>query len=450
MRITLDAKDLPGKWYNVIPDLGFSVPPPMTPSGYSLSSHELKPLAAKALIEQELEQGRAEIPIPDGVRSLYAEWRPTPMYRAERFEKKLGTPARIFFKYEGSSFSGSHESNTAIAQAYFAAREGVRQLVTATGNGEWGASLAAACNYFGLRCRIYMVRSRFHEKELGRHLMEVLGAEVLPSPGPNTATGKQMLAEDPNSAGSLSVALSEAFEDATRQDDTKFCWGTVMNHVLLHQSIIGLEARMQLRKADAYPEMIIGAVGGGSGFGGLALPFWKDRKSSLRLIAVETAVAPSLTRGKYTYDYPDAGRLPMMLKMYTLGHGYVPPGISAGGMRYHGLSPIISALYREKKIEARVCTQAEALEAAVSFARAEGIIASPETAYSIKVVMDEALACKESGSRKDILFLLNGDSHLDLPMLTAFLAGEVKDAPYLEKQAEQAMKTVPDGTSIPD
>ena len=384
---------------------------------------------------------------PTKVRQLYSEWRPTPLYRAERFEKKLETPARIFYKYEGGSFSGGHELNTAIAQAYYAARDGVKYVTTASSNGEWGVALAIACNYFNIKCRVYTVRSSYEEKMYGRYLMEILGCEVIPSPNESTYVGKKLLSESPDSPGSLSIALSEAFEDASKHDDTKFCWGTIMNHVLLHQSVIGIEARMQMRRADSSPDIIIGAVGGGSGFGGLVFPFYHDRKKGLRMIAVETASAPSLSKGHYSYDYADAGKFPVLLRMYTLGHGFVPPGIRAGGMRYHGMSPLISALYREKQIEARTGTQRQAFEAAVSFARAEGFIPSPESSYALKAVVDEALACKKDKERKNILFLLTGNSNTDIVTFKNFIEGSIEDQPFLEERVKSALQELPVVTS---
>jgi len=404
---------------------------------------DLEPLAPHSIIHQELERKERDISIPDEVSKLYSEWRPTPLYRAERFERSLGTTARIFYKYEGGNPSGSYEANTAIAQAYYAARDGVKRITTATGNGEWGVSLAIACNIFNIQCRIYMVRSSHKEKTYGRHLMEILGAEVISSPSKRTQVGKKALSETPNSLGSLSLALSEAFFDARSHDDTKFCWGTIMNHVLLHQTIIGLEAQQQMHRADGNPDIVIGAVGGGSGFGGLAFPFYRDRKKGLRMIAVETACAPSLLKGSYSYDYADAGNFPVLLKMYTLGHSFVPPGIQAGGMRYHGMSPLISALYREKHIEAMICTQRQAFEAAVSFARAEGFIPSPESSYALKVVVDEALACKERKERKNILFLLSGNSNLDIVTYKKFLKGAIEDQPFMEDQVNAALQELP-------
>jgi len=444
MRISLDAKDMPNKWYNIIPDLDFDVPPMMSTSGYPLSYHDLEPLAPSSIIDQELEKEKRDIPIPKEVQDFYSEWRPTPLYRAERLEKSLETPARIFYKYEGYSPSGSHEMNTAVAQAHYAVHEeSVKRVVTATGTGEWGASLAIACNYFGIQCQIYMVRSSYEEKPYGRYVMEILGAEVIPSPSEKTRTGKKILAQNPDSPGSLSIALSEAFEEASIRDDAKFSWGTVMNHVLLHQTIVGLEARIQMRQAGANPDFIICAVGGGSGLGGLAFPFYQERERGMRIIAVETAAAPSLSKGRYAYDYGDTEGLFPLLKMYTLGHSFVPPGIRAGGMRYHGISPLVSALYREKQIEAKTYPQRQAFEAAITFARTEGLIPSPEASYAVATVIDEALTCKQKKERKNILFLLDGNSNLDLTVFKDFVEGAVEDQPFPEETVQAALEKLP-------
>jgi len=447
MKITLDTKNMPTKWYNIIPDLDFDVPPMMSTSGYPLSYHELEPLAPSSIIDQELEREKRNISIPKEVQDFYSEWRPTPLYRAEKLEKSLETPAHIFYKYEGYSPSGSHEMNTAVAQAYYAVQEeSVKRMVTATGTGEWGTSLAIACNYFGIQCQIYMVRSSYKEKPFGRYAMEILGAEVIPSPSEKTRTGKKILAQNPDSPGSLSIALSEAFEEANARDDAKFSWGTVMNHVLLHQTIIGLEAKVQMRQAGANPDIIICAVGGGSGLGGLAFPFYLERERGMRIIAIETAAAPSLSKGRYAYDYGDTEGLFPLLKMYTLGHSFIPPDIRAGGMRYHGISPLVSALYREKQIEAKTCAQRQAFEAAITFARTEGLIPSPEASYTVAAVIDEALACRQKKERKNILFLLNGNSNLDLAVFKDFVEGAIEDQPFPEETAQAALEKLPEVT----
>jgi tryptophan synthase beta chain len=316
--------------------------------------------------------------------------------------------------------------------------------VTATGNGEWGTSLAIACNYFGIQCQVYMVRSSYQEKPYGRYVMELLGAEVIPSPSQKTRTGQKILSQNPDSPGSLSIALSEAFEEAASHDDVKFAWGTVMNHVILHQTVIGLEAQSQMHSAGANPDLIICAVGGGSGLGGLAFPFYRERQQhGTRIIAVETAAAPSLSKGRYAYDYGDTEGLSPLLKMYTLGHSFVPPGIRAGGMRYHGISPLVSALYREKQLEARTYTQHRAFEAAITFARTEGLMPSPEASYAVAAVIDEALACKQSKEHKNILFLLDGNSNLDLTVFKDFVEGAVQDQPFPGESVEKALEKLP-------
>lgn len=448
MIIPLETQKLPNKWYNVLPDLSMVVPPPMTGTGHHMGREHLIDIATEPLIDQELDDRHREVPIPDEVRKLYSEWRPTPLYRAERWERSLGTPARIFYKYEGNNPSGSYEVNTTIPQAYYAAKQGVRHLVTATANGEMGVSLAVACNYFGLECKVYMVRVGYEEKVYGRQMMDVLGAQVVPSPSDETDVGRKALSEDPESPGSLALALSEAFVHAYSRDDAKFCWGTVMNHVLLHQTVIGLEARLQLREAKAHPDMIIGSVGGGSAFGGLAFPFYADRKRETRLIAVETAAAPSLSKGQYRYDYADAAGMTALYKMYTLGRKFLLPGLRAGGMRYHGISPIISAMYRENEIETRTCTQRQAFEAAVGFARAEGIVPSPESAYAVRAVAEEALACKEKGERRNILFVLTGNGSLDVAVFKDFIEGAIEDQPFPEEDVAGALSELDEGQGL--
>jgi len=443
MRIPLDSKDLPDKWYNIVPDLEFPLPPLMTSSGYSLSERDLESLSPDSIIEQEFEKNKREILIPREVRECYSLWRPTPLFRAERLEKILATPARIFYKYEGGGFSVSHEANTAVAQAYYASSEGAKHVVTATGSGEWGVSLAVACNYFNIKCRVYMVRSSYEGKVYGRYLMEILGAEVLPSPSDKTLAGKKVLSQDSQSPGSLSIALSEAFEDAYSDDSAKFCWGSVMNHVLLHQTVVGLEARRQMQRANAHPDVLIAAIGGGSAFGGLVFPFYPDRSQGIKRLAVETAASPSLSKGQYTYDYADAGGLSLMLKMYTLGHGFVQPGIRAGGMRYHGISPIISLLYREKQIEAKTYMQREAFEAGIIFARTEGLVPSLECSYAVKAALNEALACKERKEHKNILFVLDANSNFDLDTYKDFVEGSIEDQPFLEEHVRVALERLP-------
>ena len=443
MRFTPENKDLPEKWYNVIPDLEFSLSPAMGASGYPLGQHDMNSVSPNPIIEQELERKKRDVPIPPELRNLYAEWRPTPLFRAERLEKKLETPARLFYKYEGGSPSGSYDLNTAMAQAYYASHDGAEHIITATGDGEWGVSLAIACNHFGIKCRVYMVRSSYDEQVYGRYIMEILGADVVSSPSEDTSTGRKVLSSDPKAPGSLGTAISEAFENAMSRNDATFAWGTVMNHVILHQTLIGLEAQQQLRRAGFQPEICIGAVAGGSGFGGLVFPLYREIQHGMRAIAVETAAAPSLSRGHYAYDYVDTERLGPMLHMYTLGHSYIPPGIRAGGMRYHGISPLVSALYREKRMEAKLYTQRQAFEAGIMFARSEGLVPSPESSYTIRAVIDQAVACKEKKERKNILFLLNTNSNIDISTFKDFLEGAVEDKYLLEDQVVAAINNLP-------
>ncbi len=444
MRINPDLKGIPVKWTNIIPNLGFYLPPVMSASGYDLTYHNLEPFSPPQIIDQELDRESREVSIPKEIIDLYATWRPTPLQRADRFERVLGTPAQIYFKYEGSSPSGGHEMNTAIPQAFFASRDkNTRCIISATGNGEWGSSLAIACNYFGLKCKIFMVRSSYEKKAYGRYIMEILGAEVLPSPSDQTKTGKKALEQNPGSSGSIGLALSEAFEAAGTSDDTLFAWGSVMNHVLLHQTVVGLEAQSQLRREGITPDIIISAVGGGSSFGGLVFPFYSNSDRKIRMIAVETAGAPSLSKGRYAYDYADAEGFAPVLKMYTLGHGFMPRGISAGDMRYHGMSPIISALYRENRIEARAYDQHEAFESALAFTRSEGLVPSPQSAYTIKAVMDEALICKMKNEKKSILFSLDANSNLDLESFKLFVDGAIENRPLKEIDVQDALTRLP-------
>ncbi len=445
MRIYPELKDLPANWYNIIPDLGFPVPLPVSTSGYPVTFNDMAPFSSSAIINQELERKIREISIPDEILRFYSGWRPTSIYRASNLEKILETSARIFFKDEGANSSGGHEMNTALPQAYYASREkGVRCLVTAAGNGEWGAALTIACNYFGLKCRVFMDRFSYEHKTFARYIMELLGAEVVSSPSLNTKIGQKENSENPGSQGSIGLALSEAFEDAASRDDSKFAWGTVMNHVLLHQTVVGLEAKSQLRRIKVNPDIIISAVGGGSSFGGLVFPFFPDRRKSTRLIAVESASAPSLSKGRYAYDFSDAKGLAFMLKMYTLGHGFTAPGIRAGEMRYHGVSPLISALYREKMIESRSYRQHDAFEAAITFARAEGMIPTPESAYAVRAAMDEASVCKDKNSSKDILFVMDASSHLDLAAFKDFMDGSLENLAFPEEALQKSIDQLPE------
>lgn len=446
VKLMLTEKETPTKWYNVVPELPFPLPPAISPrTGYALSPRELRDLFPEAIIEQELNKDVSEFPIPDEVREIYKLWRPTPLNRAQRFEEALETPARIFYKYEGISPAGSHEANTAVAQAYYCQEEGVRRMTTATSAGEWGIALALACKFFGSECKVYMVRSSYEKKPYGRTLMELCGANVIPSPSKETITGRKLLEREPNSPGSLGIAISEAIADARTSEDIKYAIGTVLNHVLLHQTIIGLEAKRQIEKAGTHPDIIIGCVGGGTNFAGLVTPFLEDKLKGrkIRFIAAEPASVPSLTKGQYAYDYADGEGLAPMLKMHTLGHGFVPPDIQAGGMRYHGMSPLVSALYQEKVIEAVAYHQLSVLESAVQFLHCEGILPAAESAYAIKAVVDEALKCKAAREKKTILFALSAHGYFDLSTYDAFLAGRLKDFAHSEEEAEKALAELP-------
>ncbi|MFN8500007.1 MAG: TrpB-like pyridoxal phosphate-dependent enzyme [Anaerolineae bacterium] len=445
VKYTLSEDDLPRQWYNVLADLPFQLPPPLHPgTGQPLGPDDLAPLFPMSIILQEVSQERM-IDIPQPVRDVYRLWRPTPLYRARRWEQALDTPARIYYKYEGVSPSGSHKPNTAVPQAFYNKQEGVKRLATETGAGQWGSSLAFASSVYGLECKVYMVRVSYDQKPYRRNMMETYGASVVPSPSPDTNAGRAILAVSPDSPGSLGIAISEAVEDAATRDDTKYSLGSVLNHVLLHQTVIGQEVIKQLELADADPDILIGCVGGGSNFGGFALPFIPDQLGGRkrRIIAVEPTAAPSMTRGKYAYDYGDTAKMAPMVKMHTLGHDFVPEPIHAGGLRYHGMSPIISALYENGLIEARAVAQRAIFEAAVGFARAEGIIPAPEPSHAIRVAMEEALRCKESGEAKTIVFNLCGHGHFDLSAYERYLTNQLTDLDYSQEAVEASLEKLP-------
>ncbi len=446
-KVLLDEKDIPRQWYNIQADLKTPLAPPLHPgTGQPIGPQDLAPLFPMALIKQEVSRERW-IDIPDEVRDILRLWRPTPLYRARRLEKALGTPARIYYKYEGVSPAGSHKPNTAVAQAYYNKKEDVKRLATETGAGQWGSALAMACRLFGLQCKVYMVKVSYNQKPYRRVLMETWGAQVVPSPSPDTRAGKQMLEGDPDSPGSLGIAISEAVEDAATRDDTKYSLGSVLNHVLMHQTVIGLEAVKQLEKADDEADILIGCVGGGSNFAGFAFPFAADKlagkKKRLRLIAVEPAACPSLTKGKYVYDFGDTVGLTPLVKMYTLGHSFVPPALHAGGLRYHGMAPLVSKLHDEGVIEAVAVQQVPTFQAALQFAAAEGIPPAPEAAHAVRVAIDEALRCKAEGKRRTIVFNLSGHGHFDLSAYEAYLAGKLQDYEYPAEKIAEALKGLP-------
>jgi tryptophan synthase beta chain len=367
------------------------------------------------------------VEIPDEVRSAYASYRPSPLIRAENLEKALGTPAQIYYKYEGVSPAGSHKLNTAIAQAYYNKQAGIKRIATETGAGQWGSALALACKMFGLQCKVYMVKVSFEQKPYRRSMINSWGAEVVPSPSKDTKAGRDALAKNPNSTGSLGLAISEAVEDAAGREDTNYSLGSVLNHVLLHQTIIGLEAKKQMEKAGAYPDIVIGCVGGGSNFGGIVAPFIQDKikGKKLRAIAVEPKSCPSLTKGEFRYDFGDVAQMTPLLKMYTLGNEFMPPAIHAGGLRYHGMAPIISKLYNDKLIEAQAYGQVEVFEAGVLFAQTEGIIPAPESSHAIKSAVEEAKKAKSEGAAKVILFNLSGHGHFDMSAYDAYFSGKL-------------------------
>lgn len=427
--INLDQKEIPTHYYNIVPDLPKPLDPPLHPGTKKpLSASDLESLFPMSLIKQEM-SNETEIEIPEEVRNAYKLYRPTPLVRAIRLEKELDTSARIYYKYEGASPVGSHKLNTALAQAYYNKKEGIKRLSTETGAGQWGAALSFACNYFGLECMVYMVKSSFEQKPYRKIMMGIYGGNCLASPSNTTESGRKVLADYPDTPGSLGIAISEAVEDAAKRDDTKYALGSVLNHVLLHQTIIGLEAKKQLGMVDDYPDIIIGCHGGGSNFAGISFPFLKDKlkggKNNLRAIAVEPKACPTLTEGKYEYDFGDiAGLTPLML-MYTLGHDFVPTSIHAGGLRYHGAAPIVSLLYQEKVIEAVAYEQKEVFEAAMKFACNQGIVPAPESAHAIKAVFDEAEKCRQTGEVKTILFNLSGHGYFDMMAYEKFLRGEI-------------------------
>jgi tryptophan synthase beta chain len=429
-KFTLDEDQLPRQWYNIVADLPEPPPPPLHPGTREpIGPADLAPLFPAALIAQEVSAERY-IDIPEPVLDVYRLWRPSPLYRAHRLEKALGTPAHIYYKYEGVSPAGSHKPNTAVPQAYYNAAEGVARLTTETGAGQWGTALAFACAQFGLECEVWQVRASYDQKPYRKLMMEVFGATVHPSPSELTASGRKMLADDPTSPGSLGMAISEAVEVAAADPAARYALGSVLNHVLLHQTIIGEEALLQFALAGETPDLIVGCTGGGSNFGGLAFPFLREKlagRISPIIRAVEPSACPSLTRGAYVYDFGDTAGLTPLLKMHTLGHGFIPDPIHAGGLRYHGMSPLLSHIYELGLIEAVAKPQSECFAAGVRFARAEGIIPAPEPTHALAVCIEEALRCKETGEEKVILTALCGHAHLDLPAYGQYLAGDVVD-----------------------
>jgi tryptophan synthase beta chain len=432
VKYQLGEDRIPRVWYNIAADLP-PPPPVLHPgTGKPVGPDDLAPLFPMALIGQEVSTQR-EIEIPDPVREIYRMWRPTPLYRARRLEKALGTTARIFYKYEGVSPAGSHKPNTAVAQAFYNKQEGVKKLTTETGAGQWGSSLAFAGALFGLEVKVYMVKISYQQKPYRRALMETYGAKCVASPSEETASGRAILAKSPDSLGSLGIAISEAVEVAAQDASTKYSLGSVLNHVLLHQTVVGQEAIEQMEAADAYPDVVIACAGGGSNFAGIAFPFLGKKlreKRDVRLIAVEPAACPSMTRGRYAFDFGDTGHLTPLMKMYTLGSSFIPPGFHAGGLRYHGMSALVSHCYALGLIEARAYHQNPCFEAGVLFARSEGIVPAPESNHAIRAAIDEALKAREEGKSPTILFNLSGHGHFDMQAYTDYFAGKLIDQDY--------------------
>ncbi|MFW9922508.1 MAG: TrpB-like pyridoxal phosphate-dependent enzyme [Candidatus Thorarchaeota archaeon] len=447
LKVELDENYLPKQWYNILPDLPKQLAPPLHPiTKELLGPEDLLPLFPMEIIKQEVSQERF-IDIPKEVLEVYRIWRPSPLYRAKRLEKALKTPAKIFYKWEGVSPPGSHKPNTAIAQAYYNMKEGVERLTTETGAGQWGSALSFACKLFDLECMVYMVRASFDQKPYRKMMMHVWGGEIVASPSDRTEIGRRFLKENPNSPGSLGIAISEAIEEAMKNENTKYSLGSVLNHVMLHQTIIGLEAKKQLEQLEFYPDSIFCCVGGGSNFGGFAFPFISDKlsgeKKNLQITACEPEACPSLTRGLYAYDYGDTAKLAPIVKMFTLGHGFIPSPIHAGGLRYHGASPIISQLHNERIISAKTFHQNATFQAATLFAQTEGFLVAPESAHAIEAVIEEALQCKKTGDEKIIVFNNSGHGHFDLSAYEAYYERKLVDYQYPKEMVDKAIAELP-------
>ena len=446
VKFQLDESRLPTTWYNLAADLPAPVPPPLHPGTLQpLGPDDLAPLFPMALIAQEVSTDR-EVEIPGPVREVYRQWRPSPLFRARRLEAALQTPARIYYKYEGVSPAGSHKPNTAVAQAYYNREAGIRKIATETGAGQWGSSLAFAGALFGIEVQVFMVRVSYDQKPYRRALMETYGARCIASPSLETQYGRDVLARDPDCKGSLGMAISEAVEVAATRADTNYALGSVLNHVLLHQTVIGLEAIEQLALADDYPDVIVGAAGGGSNFAGLAFPFVGAALrggAAVRVIAVEPAACPSLTRGTYAYDFGDTAHLTPLTKMHTLGSTFMPPGFHAGGLRYHGMAPMVSHLKELGLIEARALLQNDCFEAGVQFARAEGIVPAPEATHAVRGAIDEAVRCREEGASRTILFNLSGHGHFDMQAYTDYFAGKLTNQSYDDAELAAALAVLP-------
>jgi tryptophan synthase beta chain len=446
IKYLLGENQIPCTWYNIAADFPMPAPPPLHPAtGSPLGPDDLAPIFPDNLIAQEMTTER-DVPIPGEVREILKQWRPAPLFRARRLEKALDTPARIYYEYEGVSPAGSHKLNTAVAQAYYNKVAGVKKLVTETGAGQWGSSLSMACSFFGLECKVFMVRVSYNQKPYRRALMEVFGGQVFASPSTQTASGRAILEADPNCSGSLGIAISEAVEVAAQSADTKYALGSVLNHVLLHQTVIGLEAIEQFKLADDYPDVVIGCTGGGSNFAGLAFPFLGKQLQGgapVRAVAVEPEACPTLTKGKFAYDFGDTAHLTPLVKMHTLGSTFMPPGFHAGGLRYHGMAPQVSHLRGLDLIEAVSVPQLESFAAGVQFARSEGIVPAPESNHAIAVAVREALLCKAEGQSRAIVFNLSGHGHFDMAAYTDYLGGKLQDYDYPAEEIALALSHLP-------
>ncbi|MGC4193062.1 MAG: TrpB-like pyridoxal phosphate-dependent enzyme [Thermomicrobiales bacterium] len=447
-KYVLGEDRIPTAWYNIAADLPEPLPPPLHPGTHQpIGPEALEPLFPMSLILQEVSTDRY-IEIPDPVRDVYRLWRPTPLYRARRLERALDLPTgvRIFYKYEGTNAAGSHKPNTAVPQAYYNREAGTKRITTETGAGQWGSSLAMACAFFGIELKVYMVKVSYEQKPYRRALMETWGATCVPSPSLDTEAGQRILAATPDTTGSLGIAISEAVEDAASREDTKYSLGSVLNHVMLHQTVIGQEAVEQLDMADAWPDVVVGCVGGGSNFAGLAFPFVQQKLGGkqVRVVAAEPAACPSLTRGEYRYDFGDTAGLTPLLKMHTLGHSFLPAGFHAGGLRYHGSAPLVSALLDRGLIEAVAVDQLPTFETAIAFARSEGIVPAPESAHAIRAAVDEALAARDAGEDRTILFGLSGNGNLDLAAYQNYLAGKLTNYQHPQEEIEAALAELPE------
>ena len=446
VKVYLSEEELPRQWYNIMADLPNPIDPPLNPATKKpLQLEDLSAIFPRALIEQETTRDRY-VPIPEGVRQMYRMFRPSPLTRAYCLEKYLDTPARIYYKYEGSNPSGSHKLNSAIPQAYFNKEAGIKRLTTETGAGQWGTALSVACAFYGMECVVYMVRCSYDQKPYRRAIMETYNTQVFASPSRNTQTGRDVLARMPDTSGSLGIAISEAVEDAMSRTDTNYALGSVLNHVVLHQTIIGQEAMLQMEKIDEYPDIVIGCCGGGSNFAGLSLPFMREKilgKRDTRFVGVEPMACPTLTRGVYAYDYGDLAGMTPLIKQYTLGSSFIPSAIHAGGLRYHGMSQIISRLYHDRLLEAVAVPQTKVFEAAKVFAVQEGLLPAPESSHAIYQAMEEARRCRETGEEKVILFCLSGHGNFDLTAYDNYNQGRVVDAALTEEDLAAGLANLP-------